>query len=172
MSFKDFSNTIRKSIGKRKSSQSYGLKDAFHYYMDNSKYGLTRVEFMKVITTMNDLAKEELLKGGSFSFPLKMGTIELRKTIRTPKIVNGKVKVTYPIDWSSTLKLWYEDPKAKEAKTLVRIESPIVYQFFYKKERADYHNRMFYRFNVSRGLKQKLKDNINNGVIIDAYPIN
>lgn len=172
MSFKDFSNAIRKSIGKRKSSKSYGLKDAFHYYMNNSKYRLTRVEFMKVITTINDLVKEELLKGGSFSFPLNMGTIEIRKTIRTPKLVNGKVKITYPIDWASTLKLWYEDPKAKEAKTLVRLESPIVYQFFYKKERADYYNRMFYRFNVSRGLKQRLKDNINNGIIIDAYPIN
>ena len=38
-----------------------------------------------------------------------MGRLELRKVNINPKIINGKLIVSKPIDWDRTLKLWYED---------------------------------------------------------------
>jgi hypothetical protein len=56
-----------------------------------------------------------------------MGTIELRKRPVTYDIKNGKLKVSAPIDWDKTLKLWYEDEESFNKKTLVKVEEKEIF---------------------------------------------
>jgi hypothetical protein len=43
-----------------------------------------------------------------------LGTLELRKKDTKVKYINDKLVVTRPIKWKDTLKLWHEDPEARE----------------------------------------------------------
>lgn len=58
---------------------------------------------------------DEISKGNTVYFPCKMGKLELKKEYRGVTIdKDGNMKITYPIDWHSTLKLWFEDEEARE----------------------------------------------------------
>lgn len=98
-----------------------------------------------------------------------MGTLELRKFQPSAKFVDGKLKVTYPIDWDSTLKLWFTDPEAKENKILVRLEEKEVYRIKYCKFKANYENKSFYEFTLNKNVRKALKENIKKGLIDTAY---
>ena len=99
-----------------------------------------------------------------------MGTIELRKRPVVYDIKSGKLKVSAPIDWDRTLKLWYEDEEAYKEKTLVKVEEKEIFKVYYNKQLADYSNQVFYEFNVNRELKKRLKQRIKEGKI-DAFKI-
>nr|DAU83974.1 MAG TPA: hypothetical protein [Crassvirales sp.] len=50
-----------------------------------------------------------------------MGTLEVRKIERNIRIgKDGEIITNLPIDWDSTLKLWYEDEESYKNKTIVR----------------------------------------------------
>ena len=89
-----------------------------------------------------------------------MGKIELRKIDITPKIVDGKLVISKPIDWDRTLKLWYEDNEAFKQRTLVKVENNDLFKIFYNKSKAKFNNKCFYEFQVNRDIKQRLKKNI------------
>ena len=66
-----------------------------------------------------------------------MGTLEIRKYIVEPRIdKNGKFVFKAPIDWATTLKMWFEHKDARDNKILVRTEQRnifrIIYQQFYQ----------------------------------------
>ena len=94
-----------------------------------------------------------------------MGKLELRKHERGASFVDGKLRITYPIDWDSTLRLWYEDKQAHENKTLLRDEDKYTYRIKYNKYDAVYNNKIFYEFALNRFIKIALKENIKNGKI-------
>ena len=94
-----------------------------------------------------------------------MGKLELRKFQKGVSLVDGKLKITYPINWEDTLKLWFEDEEAKKNKTLVRNECDFVYHVRYDKYDATYENKSFYQFTLNRFIKIKLKDKILKGEI-------
>jgi len=79
------------------------------------------------------------------------------------------MKVTYPIDWQATLKLWFEDEEAREQKLLIRTNSKYVYRVNFNKHDATFNNKIFYDFTLNRFIKKKLKININNGIIDSVY---
>ena len=83
---------------------------------------------------------------------------------------NGNVKTNLPIDWDSTLKLWYEDEESYKNKTLLRLDEHEIYKVLYNKENANFNNRSFYEFVFNKDLKLRLKHNIKQG-IIDAFLI-
>ena len=83
---------------------------------------------------------------------------------------NGNVKTNLPIDWDSTLKLWYEDEESYKNKTLLRLDEHEIYKVLYNQENANFNNRSFYEFVFNKDLKLRLKHNIKQG-IIDAFLI-
>lgn len=152
-----------------KVSNSWGTYSAYKLMRKNKWYNIGRPlkehEFYAIVRGVNDLLAEEIANGNSVTFPERMGKLELRKHKRGVSIVNGKMKVTYPIDWGETMKLWFEDEEAKKNKTLLRRENNHVYHIRYCKYDANYENKIFYEFSLNRFIKLALKDSINQGKI-------
>ena len=169
--FEEFNNKVLKRSAERKVkiNNSVGVYDAYKYIRKNNWFNigrpLTEHEFYTIIRSINKLYAEELSKGNSIIFPQRMGTLELRKGSRGVNLKNGKLSISYPINWKETLKLWYNDAEAKEQKVLIRYENNIVYHVKYNKYRAVYNNKSYYNFAVNRAIKQQLHKNIEDGKV-------
>lgn len=166
MKFEDFIKEVKKVNNERhhKVTNSYGSKDAFHYYRQirpkDSKYVLTDCQYLKIIRLINNQLRTKLINGEDVLLPERMGRLELRKSIPTIKFENGKLKTTLPVNWNATLKLWYENPISKEKKQLVRQENEFTFKIHYSKIKANYNNKIFYDFYTNRDIKIGLKNNI------------
>lgn len=153
----------------KKVRNSWGNYDIYKYIRKHNWYDIGRPlkehEFYAIIRGVNDLLAEEVAQGKTITFPSRMGKLELRKHQAGASIVNGKLKVTYPVNWHETLKLWYEDEQARQNKTLLRNETDYVYHIKYSKYEANYENKSFYEFSLNRFVKRALRDNIVKGKI-------
>lgn len=174
MDYTNFIKNIKKVNNERhhKVTNSYGTKDAFHYYRKirpkDSKYVLTDCQYLHIIRAINNRLRDFLIMGEDVLLPEKMGRLELRKTANTINFVDGKIKTNLPIDWNATLELWYSNPSCKKKKQLVRQENKETYKVYYNKTKANYNNKTFYEFNTNREIKVGLKKNIKKNKI-DAF---
>ena len=171
MNYSEFETFIRRKHCQKnaKIRDSWGVYDAYKLIRKNKWYDIgepvTEHEFYSIVRSINRLLADELALGNPVIFPYSMGELELRKLPVGVKFENGKLKNTYPIDWDSTVKLWYEDREARESKTLIRRDSKEIYYIKYNRYRATYKNQIFYKFQVNRFIKRALKDNIIKGKI-------
>lgn len=171
MDYNEFTAKICKKRIKKLSKirNSWGVYDAYKLIRKNKWYDIgrpvTEHEFYSIIRSVNNLLAEEVANGSTVTFPSRMGKLELRKFQKGVSLVDGKLKITYPINWEDTLKLWFEDEEAKKNKTLVRNECDFVYHVRYDKYDATYENKSFYQFTLNRFIKIKLKDKILKGEI-------
>lgn len=174
MAFEDFIKEVKKVNKERchKVTNSCGSKDAFKYYRkikpNDNKYVLTDCQYLHIIRTINNYLRELLIQGKDVNFPEKMGRLEVRKRIVRKEFKDGKLKITSPIDWNATLKLWYENPICKNKKQLVRQEVEEVFSVKYNVNKANYNNKTFYEFFTNRDIKLGLKKNIKLNKI-DAF---
>jgi hypothetical protein len=172
--YNDFIKDIKKVHHNRKHkvTNSYGSKDAFHYYRkikpEDSKYVLTDCQYLKIIRLINNRLRDKLIAGKDVILPEKMGMLELRKYTPTIKFENGKLKTSLPVNWYETLKLWYENSQSKQRKQLVRQENTFNFKVHYNRTKANYNNKTFYEFHTNRDIKVGLKKNINLNKI-DAF---
>lgn len=150
-----------------KITNSIGVYDLYKKIRKNHWYDIGRPlkehEFYAIIRGVNKLLAENIVNGETVVFPEQMGKLELRKYPRGVSFVDGKLKNTYPIDWKSTNQLWSEDEEEHRKKTLLRYETPIIYNVRYCKENATYENKTFYQFRLHQKVRKKLKENIVNG---------
>lgn len=166
MDYQEFRvNTVKANTRKHaKVRGSYGVYDAYKHIRKNKWYDIGRPvkehEFYSIVRKVNDLLADEIALGHTVTFPSRMGYLELRKIENGVSIVDGKLKVTYPINWDETLRLWFEDEEAKKEKTLVRDEDKYRYRVRYCKYDATYENKSFYQFDLNRFIRKKLKENI------------
>ena len=174
-SYKDFKSAIQglQNTRTHKVTNSLGSYDAYKYIRKNKWFNigrpLTEHEFYQIIRRINNYLAEDLINGNDVIFPNRMGKLELRKRNSLPVIdKNGNLKVTYAIDWDSTLKLWYEDEEAFNNKTLVRLPERNIFRIKYNKNTANYNNKSFMEFQVNRNIKVRLKQKIKNNEI-DAF---
>ena len=174
MEYNEFLKDIKKVSNERhhKVNNSYGSKDAFHYYRkikpNDSKYVLTDCQYLKIIRLINDELRKSLIEGKDVLLPERMGRLELRKSKNSIKFVDGKLKTNLPVNWDATLKLWYNNPFSKNKKQLVRQETIETYRVYYNKNKANYNNKSFYEFSTNREIKVGLKKNIKLNKI-DAF---
>lgn len=168
-SFEEFKNNILNSSHTKnhKIKDSIGVYDIYKHIRKNHWYNIGRPlkekEFYAVVRGVNKLLADNLAHGKTVKFPFKMGVLELRKHKAGVFFTEEGLKVTYPPDWSETLKLWYEDEEARKKKTLLRIENPWVYSVKYLRFPANYANKHFYQFKVNTFIKRALKENIKQG---------
>lgn len=170
MELEEFKNDIIKRNGPKqfKVKNSFGVYDAYKKIRKNKWYDIGKPlkehEFYSIVREVNKLLADEIANGNTVTFPSRMGVLELRKLKRGVGIVDGKLKVTYPINWDETLRLWFEDEEARKNKTLLRKENEFVYHVKYCKHDATYENKSFYEFALNRSIKKALKENINKGI--------
>lgn len=152
---------------------SWGVYDAYKLIRKNHWYNIgrpvTEKEFYYIIRGVNKLVAEELLKGNEIIFPASMGKLVLVKNEVGAFFENGKLKISYPIDWKETWKLWYEDEQAFKNKVLLRHNNQWVYKTHYNKYHATYDNKCFYQFKTNKQLKSALSDNIKQGKTDTLY---
>lgn len=150
-----------------KVTKSWGVYDSYKAVRKHKWYDigrpLTEHEYYCIVRGVNDYLAQEISKGKTVKFPCKMGTLELRKRKNEVRIDKGKIKVNTPIDWASTLGLWFEDEEAGNLKTLLHFDSDYCYRVRYKPYEADYNNKCFYQFSLNRTVKRALKKNIQEG---------
>lgn len=165
---------LNKNVGSKRDFKikgSWGVYDSYKYIRKNGWYNIGRPlkegEFYAIIRGINNLLAEEVALGNTITFPANMGRLELRKSKRGVGLVDGKLKITYPIDWAETFKLWYNDEEAHQNKNLMYFENEYVYHVKYlvTGPRARYVNKCFYQFALNSFLKKHLSDNIIAGKI-------
>lgn len=178
MSLESYRKELLKVDQPRKTTinNSYGVYDAYKYYRKNKpqdkKYIISESQYFAILRTLNLLLCQELLNQKDIVFPLAMGRVEVRKYIPKVKIdKDGKIKTTYPIDWDSTIRLWYEDQKAKAERIILKKKEKEVFRIRYNKSHARYKNKEYYEFKVNRALKLSLRDVIREGNF-DAFSAN
>lgn len=125
--------------------------------------------YSKLIRYVNQLLSETLFEGSTIKFPYNMGFISLYK-YKTGVIVNdGKLKRTMPIDWDKTLKAWYNNPKLKANKVLVRNLPGHIHRIQYTVPKGSYKHQTLYTFKPSRVLKNKLNKILQENKEVPAY---
>lgn len=156
-----------KGVKKFKVSGSWGVYDAYKLLRKHKWLNIGRPlkehEFYSIIRGVNNYLAEEIANGKDVVFPARMGKLELRKFKRGAYLIDGKLVVTYPIDWNKTIKLWYEDEEAYRNKNLIRNTDEYRYKIIYKKYTANYENKMFYEFEVNRDIWTKMQKNVAQG---------
>jgi hypothetical protein len=171
MDFSEFERKILKLDSKKKVkiTNSWGVYDAYKYIRKHQWYDIGRPlkegEFYAIIRKVNQRLADLIIAGETIVFPERMGKLEIRKFERGASIVNGKLKITYPVDWKKTLYLWFEDEEERKKKTLCRFDSKYTYCIRYNRWEANYENKRFYEFSVNRKLKKGLKENIEKSKI-------
>lgn len=171
MKYNEFTKEICKKTGDKtfKIRNSFGIYDVYKHIRKNKWYNIGRPlkehEFYSVIRGVNNLLAENIANGETVVFPHRMGKLEIRKFQRGVSIVDGRLKIGYPIDWGDTLRLWLEDEEARKNKTLLRFEDSYAYHVRYDKYGAVYENMCYYQFAVNRFIKKALKDNIKENKI-------
>ncbi len=171
MSFKEFTDKVCKRYTKKdfKVKGSWGIYDSYKLVRKHGWYDIGKPlyesEYFGIVRKVNDLLADEIANGNTVVFPHAMGKLELNKFPVGVKIVNGKLKNTYPISWYKTLKLWYEDEEAYKNKILIRKEDDYAYAVRYKKFNAFYTNMCFYEFAVNRFIKNAIRKNVKEGKV-------
>ena len=98
MGIREFMSSAKKAKEKRvhKVRNSWGVKDAFHYYRKTrpkeSEYVLTECEFLSIIRKTNDILRQLIIKGEEIVLPEKMGKLELRKRPTIVEFKEGKLR--------------------------------------------------------------------------------
>jgi len=151
-----------------KINSDYGVNDYFQYFKENNKdIKISKKKYKDIISEFNkgiiDLIIE---KGFEYNIPYIGSTLCIRKDKRVPKIVNGKLYNSSPVDWVATNKLWSEDQESREKKLLVRYlnahTSKYVFRIYFKKYNLYFVNKKLFSFKVnrtfSRLLGKRIKD--------------
>lgn len=162
MNYNSYRDSILKKTQKRIHSvkNSLGVKDAYDFYKCNYKVKVSQLLYSKIIRDINKELGNLLLECNDIILPYYLGRITLRKYKYEIKLINGQLKNKLPIDWDTTLKLWYSDLESQKQKKLVRLNTNYVFRIYYDKSKAKYNNKAFYTFKANRNLKHLIKQAI------------
>lgn len=160
---------VRPPRGKSKIHNSFGVYDAYKL-LSKSKWlnigkPVTSKDFYAIVRKVNKLLADEIANGRDAQFPSGMGKIELTKVKPGAHLFDGRVHVTYPVDWKETIDLWNRDEEARKNKVRVRRENKFTYRTRYNRHNCKYGNNRLYKFKLNRFVKIALKENINKGII-------
>lgn len=167
----EFLNSLKKvkEPRKHKVNNSVGVYDCYKWLRKNKWLNigrpLTEHEFYSIIRGVNEDLARSFILGEDIKLPCRMGRIELRRYDAKISFDGNKIKTNLPIDWDTTLKLWYEDEEAYKNKTLIKMEEKILFKVYYNKQLAKYNNQSFYEFTVNRDLKKRIKVMIKEGIL-------
>lgn len=169
MNYKEFSVQLRKANTKKscKVNNSFRIKDIWRWVKKNKWFDLgqsiTELQMGTIVKRINQYYQDRLLKGYTVKFPCGMGELYLVKYQIKPYYKDGKLKIPIPIDWKSTIDMWYEDEETYKNKLVTRYNIREIYKVCYSTRKAAYKNKTFMKFVTSRTLKNKIKEMVKQG---------
>ena len=114
--------TIKRTEGKI--NVDYGLRDYYKYYSKNNNVVADSKLFNKVISEFNQgIVNLIIEKDLEFTPTMLQFTFCVRKIKKIPKIKEGKLVNTSPIDWKTTKELWESDAETKEKKIIIKFSN-------------------------------------------------
>lgn len=159
---------IKKLRTEGKIRAHYGIKDYYKFFkQENPELNIEYKKFVKVITEMNEGITNLIIEDNlEYIIPHLGSTLSIKKDKRVPKIVNGKLYNTSPVDWVKTNELWHNDEEAREKKLLVRFlnshTSRYVFRIYFKKFKHYFQNKNLYSFQATRSFQRALGRRIND----------
>jgi len=144
----------------------YGMKDFYKHFKENNKdIEITNKKYYDIIYDFNlELINLIIDYNIEYQFPFIGSTLSIKKSKHTPKIVEGKLYNTSPVDWKSTNELWDLDNEAKEKKLLVRYSnfhtSKYVFRIYFKKYVHSFKNKKWFKFKPNRLFQRTLSKRI------------
>ena len=171
--FEQFKQSLQKTYkgvkkGEQKVRNCWGAYDYFKKFRKErpktKEWLINEHTFYVLQRTVNMRFMQLLLQNFRIELPRRLGAIEIVKSPRKVELdAEGKLKTNRAIDWESTMQLWFEDPEAKEKKTLVRFDDTSLYKVIYRKKDAIYSNKSFYEFRLNSEGKRAIKNIVANG---------
>lgn len=170
---------IKKPRTEGKIKSHYGIKDYYKFFKkDHPELDIDYKKYVKVITEFNEAITTLIIEENvEYTLPYVGSTLSVKKDKRVPRIVNGKLYNTSPVDWVATNKLWSSDSEAHEKKLLVRFLNTHtmkhVFRIYFKKFKLNYMNKNLYKFETNRDFSRALGARINDEdkPRYDAYTI-
>lgn len=170
---------IRKGKSIQKYKAHYTEKDYYKYYISTyckkdkrllkNTYYIDKFIYYEIIKEYFKYTGNQLVyKGINWKIPNKMGHLSIRK-FKPAKYIdeNNKFVNQYSPDWNRTIKLWEEDPIAKEQKIVVRHQNVMskgyVHFLKYLKLDGTYKNKRWYDFIPCRTLKNLISKESKSG---------
>lgn len=133
----------------------FGIANYFKWYTDHNECKVSRQKFNDVCSEFNLGIIDLMLNDNvSYSPPMVGFTFSIRKSERIPKIKNGRLMNTLPVNFKETKKLWTIDEEARKNKILIRHTnthtSRHVFSIKLIKVGKVYANKKYYQFRPSR----------------------
>lgn len=155
----------------------YGMKDYYKYFLKlYPLLDIDRKTYNAIISDFNQKLVEMIIEDNiSYTIPHLGSSLMIRKEKKVPKIINGKLYNTTPVDWVATNKLWSDDVEAKEKKLLVRYTnshtSRHVFRIYMRKYNYSFKNKKYYSFKPCRTFQRLLSKRIKDDTKYkyDAY---
>lgn len=151
---------------KHRIKSHYGASNFYAYYKKTNEDAVPQTIYSKVIKEYNSFVRDNIsLKGNSYTIPVGMGLIEIRKQkVEISFNEDGTIKNTLPVNWQETRKLWQDNPEAKEKKIKIRFVNDhsdgFTFKLNYIRSRANYKNKSIYRIRFNRQMKRQLSKSI------------
>jgi hypothetical protein len=169
---------VRRKRGKGRVKVDKGMYDGYLHYTKHvvddelpEKFKLDRSTYGKVIWTIHNELKDSMLyDAGTFKMPAGLPAIRVKKYKRKVRFNDdGTIDAnSLAPNWPVTLKLWEENPKAKEQKKLIYFlndhtdgHSAMVWM---DKSRSHLANLSPYQFRPTRHIDRELAK-----ILLDPY---
>lgn len=154
--------------GKAKIKTGYGIPDYYKFYKSKVSKPVDSKTYNKVITEIHERIVDAIINDGlEPTFKFISYSLVIRKTKKVPKLKNGKLVNTMPINYKETLELWRNNPKAKEDKVLIRYLNNHTSRYVFrikllKAGHKPFKNKTYYRFKAARDFQRALAKRIND----------
>lgn len=150
---------------------AYKIKDLYKYYTEKVHEDL-QVPYSVYATIIKEfnlaLVESVILNAEGIKLPSNLGVLRIRKR----KIDLSKTNKLIP-NWAATNKLWAENTKAKEKKTIVyhlnEHRGGYKYKIFWDRSKPKLKHKSYYYFIPTRAFKRKLASVLKNNLEIDYY---
>jgi hypothetical protein len=167
---------IKRKEGKR--NIDYGMSDYYKFYKSSSKKPVDSKRFNKIVSEFNSKIIDLIINDGlEFTPKMLQFTFCVRKIKRIPRIENGKLINTTPIDWKATKDLWDKYEDAKDNKTIIRYlnnhTSKYIFRIKALREHVKYKNKHVFKFKPCRSFQRSLSKRILNTKLdnFEAYEL-
>lgn len=144
----------------------YGIRDYYKFYKeDNPNSKINYSLYVKIIKEYNKGVINLIIEDNvEYAIPHIGSSLVIKCDKRVPKIINGKLHNTTPVDWKATNDLWDSDEEAKSKKLLVRYlnthSSKYVFRVSFKKYISRIKNKGIYKFQTARPFQRALGNRI------------
>lgn len=158
--------------------KDYGMSDFYKYYCKEKEQPISALKFNKIVSEFNYELRNLIIESNlEYRHSKLQITFCIRKIKKVPKIENGKLVNTSPIDWKSTKELWLNNKEAAEKKILLKFTNNHTFKYIFRikglKHGLIYKNKKYYKFKPARSFQRLLAKRILDPTLenFDAYKL-